>query len=88
MGVRISTNGQFLDGSDFAEDLVKSGLNALKISLDGASQDTLQKYRVNASFDKIVEGIREINAAKKKYASKHPRLRRRKKWCMNLGWLF
>ncbi len=74
MLVRISTNGQFFEDPQFAEEMVKSGLNALKISLDGATQETLEKYRVNASFDKIVAGVKLINAAKQKHGSKYPRL--------------
>ena len=74
MLVRISTNGQFLGDSHFAEEIVKSGVDVLKISLDGASQETLEKYRVNASFDKIAGGIRAINAAKRKYGSRYPRI--------------
>ena len=68
--VRISTNGQFLEGQKTAEALVRSGLDSLKISLDGASQKTLQKYRVNASFDKMVRGIGQINDAKERCESK------------------
>jgi radical SAM protein with 4Fe4S-binding SPASM domain len=74
IAVRLSTNGQNLDGPHFAEKLVKSGLDSLKISLDGASQETLQKYRVNASFDKIVSSIHAINEVRKRNGSKHPRL--------------
>lgn len=72
--VRISTNGQFFEDPSKAEALVKSGLSSMKISLDGASQETLQKYRVNASFDKIINGIRLINEAKQKLKAQNPRL--------------
>jgi len=74
MEVRISTNGQFLGDTSSAERLVTSGLDSLKISLDGATEETLQKYRVNASLDRILGGIRQINEAKARCASKHPRL--------------
>jgi len=74
MEVRVSTNGHFLGDGRSAERLVASGLNSLKISLDGATQETLQRYRVNASLDRILDGIREINEAKTRCASKHPRL--------------
>jgi radical SAM protein with 4Fe4S-binding SPASM domain len=72
--VRISTNGQLLESADRAEEMVESGLDVLKVSLDGASQKTLGRYRVNASFDRIVAGIGSINAAKKKRGSRHPRV--------------
>ena len=74
MLVRISTNGQFLEGKEVAEEMVNSGLDVLKISLDGATQKTLEKYRVNANFDKIVAGVKSINAAKRKLGSRKPRI--------------
>ena len=74
MEVRISTNGQVLGDTRSAERLVRSGLNSLKISLDGATQETLQKYRVNASLDRIIDGIKHINEAKTRCASRYPRL--------------
>jgi len=74
MQVRISTNGQFLGDARSVETLVRSGLDSLKISLDGATQETLQKYRVNASLDRIMDGIKRINEAKRRSDSKQPRL--------------
>ena len=50
------------------------GLAVLRIALDGASQKTLQIYRKNASFDKIIDGIHRINKAKKRFRSATPKL--------------
>jgi radical SAM protein with 4Fe4S-binding SPASM domain len=74
MEVRISTNGQFLGDTPRAERLVRSGLDSLKISLDGATEETLQRYRVNASLDRIIDGIKQINEAKRRCGSRYPRL--------------
>ncbi len=52
----LSTNALFLD-KDNAFKLLKSGLNFLSISLDGASQDTYVKYRIKGDFQKVVENI-------------------------------
>ena len=68
----LVTNGQLLRKNNWAEKLVDSGLNKIKISLDGLSQETLSKYRVNASFDELMEGIQKINEAKERRNTKFP----------------
>jgi len=64
----VSTNGHFLSEEN-AEKTVKSGLSKLIISLDGIDQDTYSSYRVKGSIDKVLAGIQNITAAKKKYKS-------------------
>jgi radical SAM protein with 4Fe4S-binding SPASM domain len=64
----VSTNGHFLNESD-AEKLVRSGLGKLIISLDGADQRTYAEYRKNGSLDKVMDGIRYITEAKRKFNS-------------------
>lgn len=54
-----STNGHFLNNEN-AERVIKSGLDKLIISLDGTSSETYQQYRVNGSFDKVIEGIKTM----------------------------
>lgn len=70
--VRLSTNGHFFSSPENAERLVKSRLDDLIISLDGASQETLSKYRLGANFEEIINGIKSVIAAKKKLQSKLP----------------
>lgn len=69
---KISTNGQFFEKWEDAERIVMSGLDSMIVSLDGASHETLNIYRKNASFDKIVSGIKKINKTKQKYRVKSP----------------
>jgi radical SAM protein with 4Fe4S-binding SPASM domain len=64
----VSTNGHFLSEEN-AEKIVKSGLNKLVISLDGPDQETYSTYRINGSLKKVLDGIGNISAAKKKYRS-------------------
>lgn len=64
----VSTNGHFLS-EESSERIVRSGLSKLIISLDGLDQETYSEYRVNGDVKKVIDGVRNISAAKKKYSS-------------------
>lgn len=66
-----STNAHFLS-SEKARETVESGLDRLIISIDGTSQDTYEKYRVNGKLEKVLEGTRNILEWKKKLRSSTP----------------
>jgi radical SAM protein with 4Fe4S-binding SPASM domain len=70
---RISSNLN-LSNDQFYEELVRSSLNSLTISLDGASPETYETYRVKGSFEKVIHNIKLIVRYKKQYAKKEPRL--------------
>ena len=55
-----------------AEELVKSGLDELWVSLDGDSQKTTQIYQVGIKFDSVIENMKKIVRAKKKFNSSLP----------------
>lgn len=67
----ISTNGHFLDKTT-SNELVKSGLKRIIISLDGVNQESYSKYRIKGDFNKVMDGIRNMVAAKKELKSKTP----------------
>lgn len=67
-----STNGHFL--IENAEDIVNSGLDVLIVAMDGASQETYEKYRVNGKFEKVYNGMKAVSEAKKKHNSKTPEI--------------
>lgn len=69
-----ATNGVNLNTAkpDVLEALVKYQFRALTCALDGASQETYQKYRVNGNFDRVIEHIKLINHYKELYQSEHP----------------
>lgn len=69
--VATSTNGHFLDDNNVNE-IIKSGLNHLIISLDGLDQETYEKYRVKGSLQKVTEGVKRLVDAKKKAKSASP----------------
>lgn len=66
-----STNAHYLT-EEIAEKTVLSGLSRLIISLDGANQETYQKYRIGGNIDKVWKGIENVVAFKKKHNSKTP----------------
>lgn len=69
--VSTSTNGHFLNDKN-VDQILKSGLNHLIISLDGLDQVTYEKYRVNGDFQLVIDGIRRLVAARKAKKSRSP----------------
>jgi radical SAM protein with 4Fe4S-binding SPASM domain len=63
--VSTSTNGHYLDEKNIRK-LLTSGLDRLIISLDGASQESYEKYRVGGDFQKVKKGIQELVQRKEK----------------------
>ncbi len=54
------------------EALVKYKFRHLDCSIDGASQETYEQYRVNGNFDHVIENIRTLNHFKAQYKSEFP----------------
>lgn len=68
----VSTNANV----DFsAEAIVKSGLDSMIVSLDGATQETYNKYRVNGQLEKVIKNVESLVSAKRKLNSSKPLLR-------------
>lgn len=68
----ISTNFQIAFKSEDFDNLVKSGLHHLIVSLDGACEETYQRYRVGGSFKQVIENTRGIVDAKNRHKSNFP----------------
>jgi radical SAM protein with 4Fe4S-binding SPASM domain len=66
-----STNGHFLSDEN-ARKTVESGLDRLIISLDGATQETYEQYRIGGSLEAVLEGARRVVDWKRKLGAKHP----------------
>jgi len=64
----VSTNGHFLS-EDNSEKIVRSRLSKLIISLDGIDQDTYSAYRINGNVNTVIDGIKNVTDAKKRYNS-------------------
>jgi len=61
----LSTNGHFLT-PEFAEKIVRSGLNKLIVSLDGMDQETYSAYRRGGDFKTVIDGIRNVHDANRR----------------------
>jgi len=66
----LITNGSMLE--EFAEDIVKSGLDELNISLDGDRQLHDQIRGLPGLFDKIINGLEKIQRIKVQMKKKRP----------------
>jgi radical SAM protein with 4Fe4S-binding SPASM domain len=66
-----STNAHFLNEEN-ARKTVESGLSKLIISIDGTTQETYEKYRINGSLEKVIEGTKNVIYWKKKLKSRRP----------------
>ncbi|MEO0896197.1 MAG: radical SAM/SPASM domain-containing protein [Bacteroidota bacterium] len=66
-----STNGHYLT-PEKARKTIESGLSELIISVDGATQETYQSYRVGGKLEKVKEGIRNLVQAREEAKSLHP----------------
>lgn len=68
-----STNAHYLNYEN-AKATIKSGLDRVIISLDGTTQDTYQQYRIGGSLDKVIEGTKNLIAAKLELNSSTPHI--------------
>jgi len=66
-----STNAHFLD-PERAERTVRSGLSRVIISLDGLTQETYAKYRIEGKVETVLQGIRNLVEARRRHGSRTP----------------
>lgn len=57
------------------EALVRYRVRGITCSIDGATQETYGQYRVGGNLDQVLANIRRINAHKKAFRTRYPRLR-------------
>ena len=46
--------------------IVDTKMHFIRLSIDGASQETYSRYRVNGNFDRVIENIKRLQAYKQK----------------------
>jgi len=68
-----STNAHFIDNTN-AEEIVRSGLDQLIISVDGVSQEVYEQYRVHGDLEKVWTATKALVEAKKRLKSSTPQL--------------
>ena len=71
--VATSSNAHFFTKEN-AIKTVKSGLDKLIISLDGMTQETYSKYRIEGDLQKVLKGIENLVNAKKELGSATPNI--------------
>jgi MoaA/NifB/PqqE/SkfB family radical SAM enzyme len=71
IGTKISTNLNKLEPGT-AEQLVKSGLDYLVVSIDGATQESYSSYRAGGDLEKLLSNLRAIMQAKNRLKSATP----------------
>ena len=69
--VATSSNAHFFNKEN-AIKTVESGLDKLIISLDGLTQETYSKYRIEGTLQKVLDGIENLVKAKKELGSSTP----------------
>jgi len=72
--VDVNTNFSFAKPDDFFDDIVKSGLSRLVVSLDGTSQESYAKYRIGGNYDLVISNIRKLVDAKNRLGSSKPEI--------------
>ena len=60
--VATSTNAHFID----PDKIIKSGIDKLIVSVDGANQNSYEKYRVNGNLDTVKKNIKSLTKARKR----------------------
>lgn len=68
---RLSSNLNYFPYG-FEKKLIEERLNHLVVSLDGISQESYEKYRVNGSIKKVLEAVERIKKEKNRQNSKFP----------------
>lgn len=69
--VVTSTNAHFIS-PEKAEEIVTSGLSEIIISIDGMTQETYEKYRIEGQLSKVLEGTKNLVEAKKRLKATNP----------------
>jgi radical SAM protein with 4Fe4S-binding SPASM domain len=69
---RISTNGLVFFRARCADDLIASGLSYLRVSMDGATNETYATYRVGGQLERVLEGVRLLQQRKAELGRRRP----------------
>ena len=69
--VVTSTNAHFISAETAAK-IIDSGLSEVIISIDGTTQETYEKYRIEGDIDKVKEGVTNLVEAKRNAKSNLP----------------
>jgi radical SAM protein with 4Fe4S-binding SPASM domain len=68
-----STNAHYLTPAK-CEDTIISGLDRILISIDGSTQEVYEQYRKDGTLSKVIEGTKNLVAAKKRLKKSNPEI--------------
>ena len=68
-----STNAHFITEKR-AQEIVRSGLDRILISIDGTTQDVYEQYRVHGTLQKVLDGTKNLIEARKNLNSSTPHI--------------
>jgi MoaA/NifB/PqqE/SkfB family radical SAM enzyme len=74
IGTKLNTNFSVPFDAARADRLVRAGLTTLTVSIDGARQDSYQRYRVRGDLATVLHNCRLIADAKRRHDAELPRL--------------
>ena len=70
--VVVGTNGHFFHTEEAVREVLESGVDRLYVSLDGADQETYQRYRVRGDFQRVVDGLTRLMRMRTERGQAHP----------------
>jgi radical SAM protein with 4Fe4S-binding SPASM domain len=68
-----STNAHYLTPAK-CEETISSGLDRILISIDGSTQEVYEQYRKDGTLSKVIEGTKNLVAAKKRLKKTNPEI--------------
>ncbi len=71
--VAFNTNGT-LWTREKAKMIVEAGVHAIRFSMDGATKETFERIRVNAKFEKVLDGIRMLRSVRDELGATRPKI--------------
>ena len=74
-GIKVSISSHLNTlREEWIHSIVRSKLDHLIVSLDGANQESYQKYRIGGNFDVVISNMKKLINLKREYRSKYPYL--------------
>jgi radical SAM protein with 4Fe4S-binding SPASM domain len=73
-GVKVisSTNGHLFAREEYADRLVRSGIDSIIFAIDGVTQESYERYRQGGKLETALQGIRNVAARKRALGAKRP----------------
>lgn len=68
-----STNGHYLTPRK-SQEIIEAGLDRILISIDGATQEVYEQYRVGGDLSKALDGAKNLVEARKRLKTKYPEI--------------